>query len=242
MCLWKFSALWTKALRALCAVSRFEQQRDGDAHCGPVQGPRFHGRHASSLRRHGRASAGSEPRGHRPRGVSRLPDAQTGPLRHVRQPDAAAVRRWRTRHAAAKSTVDDRPTLRRRRARVSVSAELLPAAILRSIARRKAQHGDARAVAHRPGLRRRSATHCRARCYAHGSSEAEFHNTARDAARRWLSLSPSPELYAFLDCDFRQLCQRHGGVYGARIRTPKLVPVPPNLPELRSIQVGSNPR
>jgi predicted metallopeptidase len=80
------------------------------------------------------------------------------------------------------------------------------------------------------------------RCYAHGSSEAEFHNAARAAARRWLSLSPSPELYAFLDGDFRQLCQRHGGVYGARIRTPKLVPAPPNLPELRSIHLGANPR
>lgn len=78
------------------------------------------------------------------------------------------------------------------------------------------------------------------RCYAHGSSEAEFHNTARDAARRWLALAPPPELFAFLDCDFRQLCQRHGGVYGARIRTPKLIPASPNLPELRSAHAGSN--
>jgi hypothetical protein len=80
------------------------------------------------------------------------------------------------------------------------------------------------------------------RCYAHGSSEAEFHNRARQAARQWLSLAPPPELYAFLDCDFRQLCQRYGGVYGARISTPKLVPAPPNLPEPRSISSTANTR
>ncbi len=76
------------------------------------------------------------------------------------------------------------------------------------------------------------------RFYAHGSSEAEFHDQMRAAARQWLSLSPPPELYAFLECDFRQLCQRHGGVFGARIPTPKLVLASADLPAQRS----ANPR
>ncbi|HEY2840471.1 MAG TPA: hypothetical protein VGJ26_15045 [Pirellulales bacterium] len=80
------------------------------------------------------------------------------------------------------------------------------------------------------------------RCYAHGSSEAEFHNHARAVARQWLALSPPPELYSFLDGNFSQLCQRHGRVYGAKIRTPKLIPSPPNLPEPLSASDRSNPR
>lgn len=70
------------------------------------------------------------------------------------------------------------------------------------------------------------------RCYAHGLSEAEFHNQMRASAQQWLAQSPPPELYAFLDGDFRQLCQRHGGVFGARIATPKLVPAPADLAQL----------
>ena len=64
------------------------------------------------------------------------------------------------------------------------------------------------------------------RCFAHGRSEAEFHGEMRDGARRWLALSPPRELYAFLEHDFHQLRLQYGRVFGARMPTPKLVPLP----------------
>lgn len=66
------------------------------------------------------------------------------------------------------------------------------------------------------------------RCYAHGPREKEYHASMHVLAREWLSRDPPPELYAFLACDFRQLKMKHGGVFGARIRTPRLLPAPPD--------------
>jgi hypothetical protein len=43
-------------------------------------------------------------------------------------------------------------------------------------------------------------------------------------ARKWLALDPPAELYEFLRFDFRALEQRHGRIFGQRIRTPKLIP------------------
>ncbi|HEX4149966.1 MAG TPA: hypothetical protein VHY20_13300, partial [Pirellulales bacterium] len=64
------------------------------------------------------------------------------------------------------------------------------------------------------------------RCYAHGRSERDYHAGMVELARRWLGLSPPVQLHAFLNGNFRQLLARHGRVYGTRIPTPKLVPLP----------------
>lgn len=62
------------------------------------------------------------------------------------------------------------------------------------------------------------------RCYAHGQSEEHYHASMHDLARRWLGLGPPEELFTFLKYDFSGLRQRHGAIYGVRIRTPRLIP------------------
>lgn len=61
------------------------------------------------------------------------------------------------------------------------------------------------------------------RCYAHGSSEERFHAAMHDLARRWQTLNPPPQLFAFLRHSFPELQQHFGRVYGTRIATPKLI-------------------
>jgi hypothetical protein len=63
------------------------------------------------------------------------------------------------------------------------------------------------------------------RCYAHGPSERHYHQSMREMADQWLSLKPPEDAYRFLKANFRQLQRRHGGVFGARISTPRLIPV-----------------
>ena len=64
------------------------------------------------------------------------------------------------------------------------------------------------------------------RCFAHGHSAEEFHKAMRHWAERWLGAGPPQELFAFLEGDFRQLCLRYGKIFGTRVRTPKLIPLP----------------
>ncbi len=71
------------------------------------------------------------------------------------------------------------------------------------------------------------------RCYAHGRSERLFHSQMYLLAEQWLSLNPPLELYDFLRHDFITLCQLHGAVYGTRIRTPRVIPVPPGFMQLK---------
>lgn len=63
------------------------------------------------------------------------------------------------------------------------------------------------------------------RCYAHGASQKQYDAQVDALVDRWLSLDPPSSVYHFLRYDFRQLAHRHGKVYGARIRAPKLIPV-----------------
>lgn len=63
------------------------------------------------------------------------------------------------------------------------------------------------------------------RCYAHGASQKQYDAQVDKLVDRWLSLDPPSRVYQFLRYDFRQLTDRHGEVYGTRIRTPKLIPV-----------------
>lgn len=64
------------------------------------------------------------------------------------------------------------------------------------------------------------------RCYAHGPSAREFHGRMDSLARCWLNQQPPPQLFAFLHCDFHRLAADHGGVFGLRIPTPKLLRCP----------------
>lgn len=63
------------------------------------------------------------------------------------------------------------------------------------------------------------------RCYAHGPSEQQYHAAMIELARHWLALGPPAELHAPLRCNFRQLASRYGRVLGAKIPTPKLIPI-----------------
>lgn len=65
------------------------------------------------------------------------------------------------------------------------------------------------------------------RCFAHGTSEAAFHNHCRTLAQGWLEMRPPEELIAFLRHDFHSLAREHGAIFGSRITTPKLIPIAP---------------
>jgi predicted metallopeptidase len=62
------------------------------------------------------------------------------------------------------------------------------------------------------------------RCHVHSARQCEYDAEMKKLADKWLSLDPPASLHAFLRLDFRQLAQTHGGVYGLRIRTPRLIP------------------
>jgi len=69
------------------------------------------------------------------------------------------------------------------------------------------------------------------RCYVHTESEAQFDAWAAELAEKYLLRNPPPELYQFLRLNFNQLVKQHGGVVGAKIPQPKLIPVPDLLVE-----------
>lgn len=62
------------------------------------------------------------------------------------------------------------------------------------------------------------------RCHVHTARQCEYDAEMKKLADKWLALHPPAELHAFLRLNFRQLAQTHGGVYGVRIRTPRLIP------------------
>ena len=63
------------------------------------------------------------------------------------------------------------------------------------------------------------------RCYAHTVSQKKYDTVIERLTAEWLAMQPPPELFAFLSLDFRELNRLHGPVFGARISTPKLVPL-----------------
>jgi hypothetical protein len=63
------------------------------------------------------------------------------------------------------------------------------------------------------------------RCYAHGSSQKQYDAQVERLLDAWLAQQPPAALYDFLRSSFRELAQRHGGVVGLKIPTPKLIPV-----------------
>ena len=64
------------------------------------------------------------------------------------------------------------------------------------------------------------------RCYAHSHSQKEFDDHARDLSRAWIASGAPARLHAFLDYTFDELHRRHGGIYGLKLRIPKLLPMP----------------
>jgi hypothetical protein len=62
------------------------------------------------------------------------------------------------------------------------------------------------------------------RCHVHSARQCEYDAEMKKLADKWLALDPPRALHDFLHLDFRQLAQTHGGVYGLRIRTPRLIP------------------
>jgi hypothetical protein len=61
------------------------------------------------------------------------------------------------------------------------------------------------------------------RCYAHTHSQKSYDVAMGKMVDRWLALSPPESVYDFLRHSFVELARRHGGVYGARVRHPKLI-------------------
>ena len=42
---------------------------------------------------------------------------------------------------------------------------------------------------------------------------------------RWLAEGPDPDIYSFLELDFRKLLRQRGQIYGVRLPQPKLIPL-----------------
>jgi hypothetical protein len=61
------------------------------------------------------------------------------------------------------------------------------------------------------------------RCYAHTHSQKSYDAAMEKLVDQWLALSPPESVYDFLYASFVDLDRRHGGVYGARVRHPKLI-------------------
>ncbi len=61
------------------------------------------------------------------------------------------------------------------------------------------------------------------RCYIHSGRQSHYDAWAAELSRRWLSLGPPPELFAFLHHNANELLTRYGGVSGTRIPSPRLI-------------------
>ncbi len=61
------------------------------------------------------------------------------------------------------------------------------------------------------------------RCYAHSSSQKEYDREMDQMAIRFLESDPPESVYGFLRYRFDDLASKHGTVYGAKIKHPKLI-------------------
>jgi hypothetical protein len=61
------------------------------------------------------------------------------------------------------------------------------------------------------------------RCFAHTHSQKQYDALMDELTKKWLALGPPTEVYDFLRYNFRELEQRHGRIYGQKIRTPRLL-------------------
>jgi len=65
----------------------------------------------------------------------------------------------------------------------------------------------------------------RGRCFMHGSSQKRYNAVVRTFVEKWLKRDPPPELWDFLNFDYKEIVARFGGVHGTRIPMPKVIPV-----------------
>ena len=63
------------------------------------------------------------------------------------------------------------------------------------------------------------------RCYAHGSSQADYDRQVEVLAKKWWKQNPPSACYEFLQHQFAALQSKYGQVIGVRIPRPKLIPV-----------------
>ena len=61
------------------------------------------------------------------------------------------------------------------------------------------------------------------RCYAHSSSQKDYDAEMDRMAVRFLNSNPPEEVVGFLHLRFDDFMQRHGPIFGAKIKHPKLV-------------------
>lgn len=63
------------------------------------------------------------------------------------------------------------------------------------------------------------------RCYAHSSSQKDYDAEMDVLAERWLATNPPRSIYEFMEYRFDELAQLKGPIIGAKIKTPKLLPL-----------------
>ncbi len=61
------------------------------------------------------------------------------------------------------------------------------------------------------------------RCYIHTGRQSQYDAWAAELSRKWLSLGPPPEMFAFLHHNARELLRRYGSVSGTRVPSPRLI-------------------
>ena len=62
------------------------------------------------------------------------------------------------------------------------------------------------------------------RCYAHSPSQKNYDAEMDRMAERWLASNPPWAVYEFMEYRFDELAKLRGPVFGAKIKTPKLLP------------------
>ena len=62
------------------------------------------------------------------------------------------------------------------------------------------------------------------RCFAHGSSQKRYDMMVRSFVDKWLKRDPPPEIWDFLNMNYKELVAIFGGVHGTRIPMPKVIP------------------
>ena len=63
------------------------------------------------------------------------------------------------------------------------------------------------------------------RCFMHGSSQKRYNAVVRTFVEKWLRRDPPPDIWDFLNLDYKEIVARFGGVHGTRIPMPKVIPV-----------------
>ena len=63
------------------------------------------------------------------------------------------------------------------------------------------------------------------RCFMHGSSQKRYDAVVRAFVEKWLKRDPPPEVWDFLNMNYKEMTARFSTVHGTRFPTPKIFPV-----------------